>query len=290
MIKLYDVESSDLVRARCEQGVAVVTWNRPDRRNAWIPALESAYFDVLELLEDDPQVRAIVVTGAGRDFCPGMDVAELATRTDRADPTTARSRPATYPLSVRKPLIAAISGACAGIGLLQALVCDIRFVAGGAKIATSFTRRGLVAELGVPWLLVRLVGQAHASDLLLSGRTITGANAAQIGLAFLADPDTDALTEAIRYARDLAANCSPTAMALVKSQLAAEWRRELSESATDAAGLVTLPEVRADFAEGVSSFRDKRPPHFAPLSRAARPAESSAKISAATSASARQPT
>lgn len=274
MIKLYAVTSSDLVRTHCEQGVAVVTWNRPDRRNAWIPALETRYFDTLEALEDDPRVRAIVVTGAGRDFCPGMDIAELATRTDRADPTTARSRPATYPLRMRKPLIAAITGACAGIGLLQALVCDLRFVAGSAKIATSFTRRGLVAELGMPWLLVRLVGQAHATDLLLSGRTITGAYAAQIGLAFPVDPttesadsDTDALTEAVRYARDLAANCSPIAMALVKSQLAAEWQRTLPESATEAAQLVTLSEIRADFAEGVLSFRDKRPPQFSPLSR-----------------------
>ena len=255
---------SDLVTSPCDQGVAVVTWNRPGRRNAWTPALESAYFDTLASLADDAEVRAIVVTGAGGDFCPGMDIAELSTRSGLADPTTARSRPATYPLCLRKPLIAAISGACAGIGLLQALICDIRFVADDAKIATSFTRRGLVAELGMPWLLARLVGQAHATDLLLSGRTITGEHAARVGLALPAGADSP-LDAAVAYARDLATNCSPIAMALVKEQIAAEWQRTLTDSAQHGVTLVKRRDVQTDFAEGVASFREKRSPHFAAL-------------------------
>jgi enoyl-CoA hydratase/carnithine racemase len=253
--------------------VAVVTLNRPQRLNAWTPALEEQYFDLLDDLDDDPDVRAIVVTGAGRGFCPGMDAEELSGRTEAADPTTSRRRPATHALGVRKPMVAAINGACAGIGLLQALTCDVRFAAEEAGLATSFSRRGLVAELGMPWLLVRLVGQAAATDLLLSGRTVRGPEAARLGLVNAAVPRVDVLAVALAYATDLADNCSPLAMSLVKGQLRAEWERSLEQSSQDARRLVQQPALRAEFAEGVESFVSRRPPRFAPLApRAGQPA------------------
>ena len=249
--------------------VTVVTLHRPDRRNAWTPALEEQYFDLLDDLDNDPDVRAIVVTGSGRGFCPGMDAEELSVRTDAADPSTSRRRPATHALSVRKPMVAAINGACAGIGLLQVLACDIRFAAEDAGIATSFTRRGLVAELGMPWLLVRLIGHAAATDLLLSGRTVRGSEAAGLGLVSAATPRADVLAVALAYATDLAENCSPLAMSLVKDQLRAEWQRSLEQSSQEARRLVQQPALRADFAEGVASFVSRRAPRFAPLPRRA---------------------
>ncbi len=245
--------------------VALVTLNRPERLNAWTPELEARYFDVLDALDDDPAVRAVVVTGAGRGFCPGMDAVELAGRTGRADPTTARRRPATHALGLRKPLVAAVNGACAGIGLVQALTCDVRFAADEAGLATSFTRRGLVAELGLPWLLTRIVGHARAADLLLSGRTVRGPEAAALGLVTASVPRDDVVARALAYATDLAENCSPTAMALVKGQLRAEWARSLDQSAQEARAFVQQPELRVDFAEGVASFVARRPPAFAPL-------------------------
>jgi enoyl-CoA hydratase/carnithine racemase len=245
--------------------VALVTLNRPERLNAWSPALEVRYFDVLDALDDDPAVRVVVVTGAGRGFCPGLDAADLSGRTGLADPTTARRRPATHALTLRKPLVAAINGACAGIGLVQALTCDVRFAADEAGLATSFTRRGLVAELGLPWLLTRIVGHARAADLLLSGRTVRGPEAAALGLVTSSVPREDVVPTALAYATDLAENCSPTAMAVVKEQLRAEWARSLEQSAAEARALLQRPEVRVDFSEGVESFVARRPPAFAPL-------------------------
>jgi enoyl-CoA hydratase/carnithine racemase len=253
------------VLTEINHGVALVTLNRPERLNAWTPTLERDYFDVLDVLDDDPDVRVIVLTGAGRGFCPGLDFAELSERTGRRDPTTPRTRPATYPLAVRKPLIAAVNGACAGIGLLQALVCDVRFASEEARMSTAFTRRGLVAEMGMPWLLVRLVGHAHATDLLLSGRTITGQEAAEIGLVSRAVAPELVVQVAVEYAEQLAVNCSPTSIALVKAQLAAEWERSMADSAAEAVRLVSGPTLKDDFAEGVKSFTEKRPPRFAPL-------------------------
>ena len=256
---------SDLVLCDVADAVATVTLNRPERMNAWTRELELEYFDLVERLDADAAVRAVVLTGAGRGFCPGLDTAVLADRTAGIAGQEGEGRPLTFPLRLRKPLVAAINGGCAGIGLLQALVADVRFAAAGAKLATSFTRRGLVAEFGSSWLLVRIVGTGHASDLLLSGRTVTAEEAFAIGLVNRVYPPDELLDAAQDYARDLASNCSPMAMQGVKAQLAAEWSRSLEESATDAVAMVRDPVRRVDFAEGVASYNEKRPPRFAAL-------------------------
>ena len=112
-------------------GVATVTLNRPERMNAWTHAMEVAYFDLVDALDDDPDVRAVVLTGAGRGFCPGLDAGDLAARTQGVAGQEGVDRPMTYARTLRKPLIAAINGGCAGIGLVQALVADLRFAAAG---------------------------------------------------------------------------------------------------------------------------------------------------------------
>ena len=162
----------------------------PDRLNAWTPALQTRYFDLLDECVARDDVRAVVVTGAGRGFCAGADMDDLKTisggEVDRSQ--SEDTRPVAYPLSLPKPVIAAINGPCAGIGLVLAVMCDLRFAAESAKITTAFSRRGLVAEHGISWMLPRLVGQARALDLLLSGRVILGDEAAELGLVNRAVP------------------------------------------------------------------------------------------------------
>ena len=129
--------------------VALVTFNRPERLNALAPSMSTAYFDCLEIAVADPEVGAIVITGAGRGFCSGADMGILQqTRTAMATAARTDTRDVMFPLSVPKLLVGAINGACIGGGLAQALMCDVRFAAHGAKFSTAFARRGLVAELG----------------------------------------------------------------------------------------------------------------------------------------------
>ncbi len=251
----------------CEvaDGVAMVTLNRPDRMNAWTHAMEVVYFDLVDELDADPSVRAVVLTGAGRGFCPGLDAADLADRTQGIAGQEGVDRPMTYALRLRKPLIAAINGGCAGIGLVQALVADVRFAAEGAKLATAFTRRGLVAEFGASWLLPRIVGTGHAMDLLLSGRTITAEEAQGMGLVNRVYPPVELLPAALEYARDLATNCSPLAMQAVKEQVATDWTGELGDSVATAARLVKEAGRRPDFRQGVAAYAERRAPNFLPL-------------------------
>jgi enoyl-CoA hydratase/carnithine racemase len=253
---------SELVLYSAQGGVATLTLNRPDRLNAWNVEMEERYFDLLEQADDDPDVRVIVVTGAGRGFCPGMDSAALSNRAGGGPPPPARRRPMTYPLSVRKMTVAAINGACAGIGLIQALCCDVRFVAAEAKLATAFVRRGLAPEFGAGWLLTRMVGAGRAADLLLSARAITGLDAERLGLAVQAVPGADLMDVARRYAEDVAANCSPRAIAYAKADLLRDWNRTREEAETDALGVTARDGHVADFREGVQSFVEKRAPHF----------------------------
>ncbi|HEX5586967.1 MAG TPA: enoyl-CoA hydratase-related protein [Acidimicrobiia bacterium] len=257
-----DGASDDLVLSELDDGVLTLTLNRPDRLNAWNPALEHRYFDVLDAADDDPDVRVIVVTGAGRGFCAGADSAALEEGVSRGGTPLERTRPLTHALSMRKLMIAAINGGCAGIGLVQALCCDVRFAAEEAKIASAFVRRGLAPEFGVGWLLTRVVGSGHAADLLLSSRAITGAEAERIGLVSRAVPRDDLLEVALDYAHDVARNCSPRAIAYAKADLLADWNRTAAAAQRDSAAIYDRPGHEADFAEGVQSFVDKRAPAF----------------------------
>ncbi len=257
--------STDVVLRDVSDGVCVLTLNRPDRMNAWTQAMEERYFDLLAEADRDPQTRAIVVTGAGRGFCPGFDMQELAALNAGQADLRAPTRPQTFPLTIRKPVIAAINGACAGIGLVQALMCDLRFAAAGVKFTTAFSRRGLVAEHGISWLLPRLSGPAHALDLLLSARVFLAEEAERLGVVNRVVGPDEVFDRALDYARDLAANCSPASMAVMKAQVHRDLQRGLDEAMEDANRLMAESFGRPDFGEGVQSFVERRPPEFAPL-------------------------
>jgi enoyl-CoA hydratase/carnithine racemase len=260
---------SEVVLKSIEDGVAVLTLNRPDRLNAWTGEMEEQYFAALAECGASEEVRVIVVTGAGRGFCAGADMQSLQSIGDgTVDEAEARRerRPQSFPHTIPKPIIAAINGACAGIGLVAALMCDIRFAASDAKITTAFARRGLVAEYGIGWILPRLVGPAHALDLLFSGRVVLGREAAELGLVNRALPGERVLDDTLAYARDLAINSSPASMAAMKAQVYADLQRDLDSAMADAGERMLASFAAPDFVEGVSSFVERREPRFAPLS------------------------
>lgn len=259
---------TDVVLMTVEHGVALLTLNRPDRLNAWVPEMQVAYFDLLEECAARDDVRSIVLTGAGRGFCAGADMQSLqglSGGNGQPASTAGDVRPVTFPLTIPKPIVAAINGPCAGLGLVFALMCDVRFAAVGAKITTAFVRRGLVAEHGISWMLPRLVGPARALDLLLSGRLLLGAEAAELGLVNRATADERVLDEALSYAGMLAAESSPASMAAIKQQVYADCERGLKEALAEANGLMAQSFSGHDFREGVQSFLERRPPRFAPL-------------------------
>ncbi|HSZ05198.1 MAG TPA: enoyl-CoA hydratase [Solirubrobacteraceae bacterium] len=259
---------SEVVQMRVNDGVALLTLNRPDRLNAWTAEMEHAYFALLEQCARDEDVRVIVVTGAGRGFCAGADMQELQAIGDGTMTPSAEAlerRPQTFPQSIPKPIIAAVNGACAGIGLVQALMCDLRFAAEGAKLTTAFSRRGLVAEHGISWLLPRLVGPARALDLLLSGRVVFAEEAYELGLVNRVLAPDRLLDTTLDYARELVVNCSPASMATMKRQVYADLQRELPDALAEADRLMLASFAAPDFVEGVTSFVERRDPRFAAL-------------------------
>lgn len=257
---------SGLVTHSVADGVAVLTWNRPERNNAWTVDMELEYFRLLDECAHDPAVRVIVVTGAGRSFCPGMDAQVLAENARKEATTSPHLRtPFTMPRSIPKPIIAAINGACAGIGFVAAMNCDLRFASSTAKLTTSFAHRGIMAEHGIAWSLPRAVGVSTALDLLFSARVIMAPEAKDLGVVDRVYEPDDLMNETMSYARNLAQYSSPLAMGVMKRQV-----YEAQESSHEEARTLALRYwmgilcKHPDFLEGMNSFLEKRPPDFAP--------------------------
>jgi enoyl-CoA hydratase/carnithine racemase len=263
------VESSTVLSELDDAGVLTLTLNRPERNNAWNLELEFALHDLLEQASESDDVRAVVITGAGRSFCPGLDSQDLDQVSRPGQGMDQRGRrPMTITALVPKPVVCAINGACAGLGLITALMSDVRFAAPEAKLTTAFVRRGLPAEEAVSWILPRIVGHAVALDLLLSSRVVLGPEAVDIGLVHRCVPAEELLDAAQGYARDIAQHCSPLAVASAKAQVYRDWQRDLAHSRAESRSLVgELKKASADFREGVQSFVEKRPARFEPLSR-----------------------
>ncbi len=259
-------------------GVGVVTLARPERLNSWTGRMHAEYRWVLARAEDDPAVRAIVVTGDGRGFCAGADAAALSGHVAKGayDPGVVESelaRPGhgvrpeydhafAFHFGIPKPIIAAVNGPAAGVGLVLACYCDVRFAAAGAKLTTSAPRLGLPAEYGLSWVLPRLVGIGHAADLLLSSRVVLAEEAAAMGLVNKVLPPDELLPFALDYARALATEVSPRAVAAAKAQLYADLHGDVGTAVEVSERLLDELVAGEDHAEGVAAWLERRRPRF----------------------------
>lgn len=250
-------------------GVALLTLNRPERLNTWGGDIATAFYAGLDRAEDDPAVRVIVLTGRGKAFCAGAHLGSMATVGDSLQGAEQRDlselvgqRQPHFLTTLRKPVIAAINGSCVGIGLTLALMCDVRFAAAEAKFAALFARRGLIAEYGISWVLPRLTGWAVALDLLLSGRTFLADEAAELGLVKEVVERDRLNKRAIDYAEDIARNCSPASLEVIKRQAYGDAMRDVADASSRAEALLHESLRRPDLLEGITSFFEKRTPKF----------------------------
>ncbi|MBV8461788.1 MAG: enoyl-CoA hydratase/isomerase family protein [Acidimicrobiales bacterium] len=264
--------------------VATITLSRPDRLNAWTAQMNAEYRSLLQRAADDPDVHVIVVTGSGRGFCAGADADDLAGHADRgaydggAPDDLAQPgfgvRPEfdaelAYHFGVPKPIVAAVNGPAAGIGFALACYCDVRFCAEDAKLTTAHGRLGLPCPFGLAWLLPRLIGLAPALDIILTSRVLTGTEAAALGLAARACPRPSLTDEVGAYAARLAATVSPASLAVSKRQVYEAMHQSAAEAVRSAQALLDPMMAGADYREGVTALREKRPPRFAGFSSGA---------------------
>lgn len=272
-----------------QDGVATVTLNRPDRLNAWTPVMEREVREAMTAATADEAVRVIILTGAGRGFCSGADMSGLSEASQSTAPDAApRDRHAVmradgyaagpiaggldlpqafsyrhaYFPSVPKPIIAALNGPTAGIGLIVALYADIRFASEAAVFTTAFARRGLVAEHGIDWILPRIVGLPNALDLLLSARKISAEEALHMGLVNKVFDRESLMEEVHAYALELVLMVSPRSMRTMKQQIFRAQNLDFGQAL-----YASLPDVvdslhSEDFREGVAHFVEKRAPRF----------------------------
>ena len=260
--------------------IATVTLNRPEKLNAWTGVMGREVRQAMDEAARDESVRVIILTGAGRGFCAGADMQLLSGIVDagtvrESDERPARSAsaadasmradfrgPYAYFPTVPKPIIAALNGATAGLGPVIALYCDLRIAADAAVFTTAFSRRGLIAEHGVSWMLPRLVGLQHGLDLLLSARKISAAEALGMGLVSQVRPAASLMDDVRAYARDMADLVSPRSIRVMKRQIWEAQFQSLAEATAVAGEEMTRSFTSEDFKEGVAHFVEKRPPRF----------------------------
>lgn len=257
---------SEAVMVERDGGVVTLTLNRPEVRNAMTAELTDAFTEAVESLRGDPDVRVVVVTGAGKAFCAGGDLSWIQPGPGADVPSLRAKMRAFYPrfLVVRSldvPTIAAINGAAIGAGLCMAMACDIRIAAEDAKLSTAFMRLGMHPGMAATYLLTRLVGTARASELFFTAKTIDGREAERIGLVNHAVPGGSLLDEAGSLAREIARN-APIPMGMTKRALYLAERADI-ETMLEYEGLaqpITL--ATADLLEGLKAMKEKRPPEF----------------------------
>jgi enoyl-CoA hydratase/carnithine racemase len=246
------------------EGIATVTLNRPDKLNAMTAQMGAEMADAMAEADEDDAVRAVIVTGAGKGFCAGADLGGGTDTKGFGDSWggVGRSYRRRSPQQVRKPVIAAINGAAVGAGLTWSLQCDVRFVATDAKLAFAFVRRGVIPELASHGILPRLVGFEAAFDLLVTGRTFLGAEAAELGMARAALPASEVVGAARAFAKDIATNSAPVSVAIAKRLLWEGMAEPLTTVAAKEARLFSYVTRKPDAREGVVSFFEKREPKW----------------------------
>ena len=257
-------------------GIATITLNRPEKLNAWTMRMGAEVRHAFHAADRDPGARVIIITGAGKGYCSGADMDMLqglqkggalgsgddfAVEEDKSVPASLRGE-YSYPMGLAKPVIAAVNGAAAGLGVSYMLYYDMRIASDRARFGFMFPRRGLIAEHGSAWLLPRLIGMAHATDLLYSGRLITADEALQMGLVNRVVPHDDLLSNVRDYAHELATKSSPRSLKIMKRQLFTNQFSDLDSSIKEADAEMVACFTTEDFKEGVASFVERRAPKF----------------------------
>ena len=272
-----DLSELKVTRYDVRDRVATITLHRPERLNAWTGRMHAEYRALLDKATADPGVRVIVVTGSGRGFCAGADSRALEGHVERGGYDSGLGddvampgygvRPEfdadfAYQFGIPKPIIAAVNGPAAGVGLVLACYCDLRFAARGAKLTTSHGRLGLPAEYGLSWLLPRLIGVTRAADLLLSSRIVLAEEAEALGLVNRVLAPQELMAHTYDYAGALAREIAPSSLASTKLQLYRDLHLDAAASVQDAGVRMAAMMQGADFAEGVAALTEKRPPDF----------------------------
>ena len=264
---LYDVKDK----------VLTITLNRPDRLNAYTGQMQSNLIEAFDKAGKDDGIRAIIVTGAGRGFCAGADMDGLAATSEgksQSDQREAEQRNYaannvkgfdggfSYFPTLPKPVIAAINGPAAGVGFIMALYCDIRFAKEGAVFSSAFSKRGLIAEWGVGWILPRLVGIARANDILFSSRKFYADEAEKMGLVNQTFSEEDFDKSVFEYAKELAKSVSPRSVRIMKEQIYNAQRETIEENLESSMKAMVESFDTEDFKEGVAHFIEKREANF----------------------------
>lgn len=254
--------------------IATITLNRPHRGNAWTGRMHTEYRYLLDQADKDPEVRVIILTGSGERFCVGGDSQALdghakkggydaGTPVDIITPGSREFPPFAedfaYQFALSKPVIAAINGAAAGVGLVMACYADIRFAVPGAKLTTAHGPLNLPAEYGLSWLLPRLIGGARAIELLMSSRKFLTEEAHQMGLIHRLVSPEDLIAETRAYAADLVQRVSPEALRQSKRQTYLDFHRDIGMSVREANELLSAMVKQADYREAIRAFLEKRP-------------------------------
>ena len=263
-----------------EQGVAVVTLNRPDRLNAMTLTMAGEVRAAMQQASDDDEVRVIVLTGAGRGFCAGADAARLqgrvsgiAVEEEEAPPFTgaieggldlpqAFAAKYAWIATVPKPVIAAVNGPAVGVGMVLPMFADIRFASDTARFGTAFSKRGLVPEYGLGWLLPRLIQPSKAFDLLYTARLVDAAEAIDMGLVDKVFPTNELLPAAMDYARELATAVSPRSNRVVKRMVYQGLDQGFGSAMEQCLADMADAQKSDDFKEGIAAWKDKRVPIF----------------------------
>jgi enoyl-CoA hydratase/carnithine racemase len=271
--------SSDPILYTLADGVATICFNRPDKLNALTPEMLTGFFAAVARAGADPEAKVIVVTGSGRSFCAGLDLAiigggasgNVETHPDVAPQWGDDIGPALSPyysggwpalITCRKPTIAAVNGPAFGWGFILSLHCDIRFASTSALFNATFARIGVPGEKGAAWLLTRHIGQARAMDLLYTARRFDGTEAKALGLVNDMFDDDALLPHVMDYARNIATFSAPRSLAAMKAQVWTALDEDYSTGFAAADKEQHLATQTQDFREAFASYREKRPPRY----------------------------
>jgi enoyl-CoA hydratase/carnithine racemase len=259
------------------QGVAIIWLNRPHRMNAWTGRLHTEYRHLLERANSDTAVRAIVVTGRGRGFCVGGDSQALSGHADRggydAGISADIAKPGygtdehfdasfAYHFGLDKPVIAAMNGPAAGVGLALACFADLRFAVPGVKFTTAHGKLNLPAEYGLSWMLPKIVGLGRANDLLLTSRVFTSDEALTLGFVNQIFAPAELVARTVAYAHQLIVSVSPNSLRQTRWQIYKDLHRDVASAVIESERLIEDMAKEEDFKEGIAALVEKRPPDW----------------------------